>query len=73
MCTQCERPIPTKRLEVQPWAQYCLRCQELAEQGLIGDDASDEEEDDEADRPSEVDSDFEDDEAHEDDRLVRGG
>jgi DnaK suppressor protein len=24
-CIQCERPIPVKRLEVQPWARYCLR------------------------------------------------
>jgi DnaK suppressor protein len=33
-CTQCGRHIAAKRLEVQPWARYCLRCQELAEQGL---------------------------------------
>lgn len=32
-CVQCERPIPVKRLEVQPWARYCLACQELADQG----------------------------------------
>ena len=33
-CVQCERPIPVKRLEVQPWARYCVRCQELADQGF---------------------------------------
>ena len=36
LCAQCERPIPAKRLEVQPWARYCLRCQELADSGLGG-------------------------------------
>jgi DnaK suppressor protein len=73
LCTQCECPIPTKRLEVQPWARYCLRCQELAEQGLIGDDGSEDDEDDEVDKQSDVDSDFEGDEAHDDDRLAGGG
>jgi len=38
LCVQCEKPIPTKRLEVQPWARYCLHCQELADQGFVGDD-----------------------------------
>jgi len=38
LCVQCENPIPVKRLEVQPWARYCLRCQELADQGLTDDD-----------------------------------
>ena len=42
-CLQCGKPIPGKRLEVQPWASYCIRCQELVDQGLGGDfeDASD--------------------------------
>jgi DnaK suppressor protein len=34
-CSQCDQPIPPKRLEVQPWARYCVRCQELEEQGLV--------------------------------------
>jgi DnaK suppressor protein len=34
-CSQCDRPIPPKRLEVQPWARYCVQCQELEEQGLM--------------------------------------
>ena len=62
-CTQCERPIPTKRLEVQPWAQYCLRCQELADQGIAADD--DDSGDDDVDG-----SDAEDDEARDDDRQA---
>jgi len=37
-CTQCAKLIPTKRLEVQPWARYCVRCQELADSGLADDD-----------------------------------
>jgi RNA polymerase-binding transcription factor DksA len=24
-----------KRLEAIPWARYCIRCQELQEQGLL--------------------------------------
>jgi len=34
-CAQCQQEIPSKRLEVQPWARYCLPCQELDEQGLL--------------------------------------
>jgi DnaK suppressor protein len=34
-CMQCGEPINPKRLEVQPWARHCVRCQELEEQGLL--------------------------------------
>jgi len=34
-CMQCDKEVPSKRLEVQPWAQYCVGCQELADQGLL--------------------------------------
>lgn len=34
-CQQCGEPINPKRLEVQPWARHCVRCQELEEQGLL--------------------------------------
>jgi DnaK suppressor protein len=34
-CQQCGEVIPAKRLEVQPWARHCVRCQELEEQGLL--------------------------------------
>jgi DnaK suppressor protein len=34
-CQQCSDPIAAKRLEVAPWARYCLRCQALEEQGLL--------------------------------------
>ena len=34
-CQQCAEEINRKRLEVQPWARHCLRCQELEEQGLL--------------------------------------
>jgi DnaK suppressor protein len=34
-CMQCADPINPKRLEVQPWARHCVRCQELEEQGLL--------------------------------------
>jgi DnaK suppressor protein len=50
-CMQCSDPINPKRLEVQPWARHCVRCQELEEQGLLpqyagypGGDALDEDE-----------------------------
>jgi len=35
LCLNCGKPIQSKRLEVIPWARYCLNCQELVEQGLI--------------------------------------
>jgi DnaK suppressor protein len=34
-CQQCGEEINRKRLEVQPWARHCVRCQELEEQGLL--------------------------------------
>jgi len=34
-CMQCGQEIPEKRLEVEPWARHCIRCQELEEQGLL--------------------------------------
>ncbi len=34
-CQQCSEDISPKRLEVAPWARYCLRCQDLEEQGLL--------------------------------------
>jgi DnaK suppressor protein len=74
LCTQCERPIPTKRLEVQPWARYCLRCQEIADQGLSGDDGFPSDDDERPDRPAAgAGVEFEDEESGEDDRLVEGG
>ena len=72
LCTQCERPIPTKRLEVQPWARYCLRCQELADQGLAGDSDFDEDEEGQGKKQIDADIDPEDDEAHDEHRLVEG-
>lgn len=74
LCTQCERPIPVKRLEVQPWARYCLRCQEIADQGLSGDDDFPSDDDERPDRPAaEAGVEFDDEESGEDDRLVEGG
>ncbi len=46
LCAQCHQEIAGKRLEVQPWARYCLRCQELDEQGLLS--AEDQDADDES-------------------------
>lgn len=34
-CQNCENPINPKRLAAVPWARYCLKCQELLEQGLL--------------------------------------
>jgi len=34
-CQQCGEDINMKRLEVQPWARHCLKCQELEEKGLL--------------------------------------
>jgi DnaK suppressor protein len=30
ICLSCEEPIPAKRLQAIPWAQFCVRCQEAA-------------------------------------------
>ncbi len=34
-CTNCGDEISPKRLEAIPWAPYCIKCQELMEQGLL--------------------------------------
>ena len=34
-CLQCATEIPAPRLDVEPWARHCIRCQELEEQGLL--------------------------------------
>jgi DnaK suppressor protein len=36
-CLNCGEDIQPKRLEAIPWAPYCIKCQELQEQGLLGD------------------------------------
>ncbi len=32
-CLRCGRKIATKRLDVIPWAKYCIECQEKLEEG----------------------------------------
>ena len=32
ICQECEEVIPSKRLDAIPWARYCVRCQEAADQ-----------------------------------------
>ncbi|MGH9822283.1 MAG: TraR/DksA family transcriptional regulator [Blastocatellia bacterium] len=34
-CVNCSEEINAKRLEAIPWARYCIRCQELQEQGVL--------------------------------------
>ena len=34
-CQNCGNDIQAKRLDAIPWAAYCIRCQELQEQGLL--------------------------------------
>ena len=36
-CLNCGEDIQPKRLDAIPWAPYCIKCQELQEQGLLGD------------------------------------
>lgn len=31
VCAECGEDIPLRRLEVLPWTQYCVRCQEMIE------------------------------------------
>jgi DnaK suppressor protein len=37
-CVNCGEPITEKRLNAVPWARYCLRCQDMKEQGLLNED-----------------------------------
>lgn len=36
-CLNCGEEIQAKRLDAVPWTPYCIRCQELQEQGLLAD------------------------------------
>ncbi len=38
VCQNCEEEVNPKRLNAIPWARYCLKCQELGEQGLLDED-----------------------------------
>jgi DnaK suppressor protein len=35
-CALCGKEIAVARLEAIPWARYCVDCQEMQEQGIIG-------------------------------------
>lgn len=37
-CVNCGQPVQERRLEAVPWARYCLKCQDLQERGLLGED-----------------------------------
>lgn len=34
-CLNCGEEIETKRLDILPWAKYCIKCQELLEEGIL--------------------------------------
>lgn len=73
-CQQCGEEINPKRLEVQPWARHCVRCQELEEQGLLPQypfQPSDDEEDssDERDESTPLDEELEAESESEDEAL----
>jgi DnaK suppressor protein len=71
-CQQCQQPIHPKRLEVAPWARYCVPCQELEEQGLLP-ELSAEIDDEEAsgdDEESEGEDEAEDDDEDDDDLIA---
>ena len=54
-CQQCGEDISVKRLDVQPWARHCVRCQELEEKGLLPQSAFHAgDEDEPADEPEDV-------------------
>lgn len=75
-CLQCGQEIPEKRLEAEPWARHCIRCQELEEQGLLQqrpfdpdydeDEVLDEDDDSGADSEDEEEADESDDSGGED-------
>ncbi|HEX7176001.1 MAG TPA: TraR/DksA family transcriptional regulator [Pyrinomonadaceae bacterium] len=37
-CVNCGELILEKRLNAVPWARYCLRCQDMKEQGLLNEE-----------------------------------
>ena len=37
-CVHCGDLVQDKRLEAVPWARHCLKCQDLAERGMLNDD-----------------------------------
>jgi hypothetical protein len=71
-CLQCGQPIPQKRLEVQPWARYCVACQELEDQGLLEERRFDLEDDDEDVRADEEEAETEDEELEVEHELDAG-
>ena len=38
VCLSCEEPIPTRRLQVIPWAKYCVPCQDRIGNGEVSDE-----------------------------------
>ena len=34
-CLNCNNDIQIRRLEALPWARFCIKCQELLEQGML--------------------------------------
>jgi len=41
VCLHCEEEISPKRLAAVPWTQYCIHCQEMADQSHVHDDGVD--------------------------------
>ena len=39
-CSNCGQPIHKARLQAVPWTRFCINCQELAEKGLLSEEAS---------------------------------
>jgi len=80
-CQQCGEEIARKRLEVAPWAKYCIRCQELEEKGMLPESVHlQEDEDSEGeevlppiDDEAEADVDPEEEVLEEEDLVVTGG
>ncbi len=71
-CLNCGQEIALKRLQVAPWARYCVRCQELDDQGLLAEPGvglGDEDEDEDYDVVDfeDEDEDYDEDEELEDD------
>jgi len=40
-CAHCEEDINPKRLAAVPWAQYCIRCQEVADRNQAAESGDD--------------------------------
>ena len=65
-CDECQASIPKARLEALPFAELCVKCQELEEQGMLARGDDDDTDEDEQDADADEDEEKEDEDQDED-------